>query len=105
MPNYSTLALLAASIGLAACTQPAAPRAAGPAMSGTAAGGAVDPLSAASRDRAGEGCPNASPGAATIVGNTTTGHPRIAYASQPATAGAGNPNVRLPPGGEANTCN
>ena len=75
-------------------------------MSGTAAGSAVDPLSAASRERAGEGCPNASPGTATIVGNTTTGHPRIAYdTASRGSAGAGNPNVRLPPGGEANTCN
>ena len=51
------------------------------------------------------GRPNASAGMPSIVGNTTAGHPRIAYDTRTASAGAGAPNVRLPPGGEANTCN
>ena len=74
-------------------------------MSGSAAGSGADALTTAARERAGEGCPNASAGMPSIVGNTTTGHPRIAYDTRAASAGARNPNVRLPPGGEANSCN
>ena len=103
MAKRFVFGVLALGLSLGAFTQPQPSRQG--AMSGTAAGSSVDPLSAASRERAGEGCPNASAGMPSIVGNTTTGHPHIAYDTRTASAGVGNPNARLAPGGEANSCN
>jgi hypothetical protein len=91
-------ALLALGTALAGCTKSTPP------MVGTAAGSCDDPLSTASRDRAGSGCAtNASQGVAKIVG-CDAGKPQIAYTGIPMGT-VGNPNVRpIAPGGTADSC-
>ena len=72
-------------------------------MSGTAAGSGADPMSAASRERAGGGCVDASPGMPRIAG-ADQGVPQVRYDTSATGAGAGDPARRLGQYGMSESC-
>ncbi|GAA0597916.1 hypothetical protein GCM10009416_40180 [Craurococcus roseus] len=105
MPLRFKPIVFVAGVALVACAPAPRPQAQAPTpMAGTGAGSAADPLSTASRERAGAGCPDASSGVASL-GTTGGGDRQITYAGRGTGSGVGDRSRRIAPGGAADSCN